>query len=87
VRPAAPFARAEQPPHRARLSGVEGRRRSLVADFRARPSGSAASLRLSLSLPVALLVEKRLVGVERRVRTRFRVFTPAGVAALSDAAT
>lgn len=77
VTPAAPSARAEQPLHRARLSRVEGRRRSLVSGFRAWPLGSETTLRLRPSLPVALLVEKRLVGVERRARTWFVVFNAA----------
>ena len=61
VRPAAKFARAERPLRRARLLGVEGRHRSLVAGFRV--ARQACVLRLSL--PIALLVENRLAGVER----------------------
>jgi len=56
----------------------------LVAGFRARPSGGAASLRLRLFLPAALLIAKRLVIVARRARIWFGVFTPASVAALSE---
>jgi len=37
-----------------------------------------------LSLPVALLVDKRAVSVERRAGIRFGVFTPAGAAVLSE---
>ena len=83
-RHAAPLGRTEQPLHRGRLSGVEGRSRSLAAGFPARPSGSAASLRLRLSLPVALLFQKRLFSVGRRAGIWFGVFTPAGVAALNE---
>ena len=67
-----------------RLPGVEAQCRSLDAGCRVRPSGSASSLRVRLSLPVELLVDKRAVSVERRAGIRFGVFTPAGAAVLSE---
>ena len=56
----------------------------MAAGFRTWPSGSASSLRLRLSLPVALLFQKRLFSVGRRAGIWVGVFTPAGVAALSE---
>jgi hypothetical protein len=83
-RHAASLGRTEQPLHRGRLSGVEGRSCSLAAGSRTRPPGRASSLRLCLSLPVAWLFQKRLFTVGRRAGIWFGLFAPAGVAALSE---